>query len=65
MPKVKVDTEKCKGCYLCKENCPKDAISISGNVNSKGYNYVEVDDAACIACGSCYQMCPDYVFEIQ
>lgn len=65
MANVTVNTERCKGCYLCAENCPTKAIRISANVNTKGYNYVEIDEETCIACGSCYQMCPDYVFEIQ
>ena len=64
MPKIKVNTERCKGCYLCVANCPNKAISISGNVNAKGYEYIQVDEEKCVACGCCYQMCPDYVFEI-
>lgn len=64
MNKVLTDIERCKGCYLCIANCPKGAISLSGTVNAKGYEYVLVDDDKCIACGSCYQMCSDFVFEI-
>lgn len=64
MAKIKLNIDRCKGCYLCMENCPKEAISVSGNVNAKGYEYIQVDDEKCVACGSCYQMCPDYVFEI-
>jgi 2-oxoglutarate ferredoxin oxidoreductase subunit delta len=31
----------------------------------KGCGYcVEVNDELCIACGSCYRVCPDSVFEI-
>jgi len=32
--------------------------------NQLGYNFVEVDHEKCIQCGSCYRVCPDYVFEI-
>jgi len=64
MAKIELNIDRCKGCYLCMENCPKEAISVSGNVNAKGYEYIQVDDEKCVACGGCYQMCPDYVFEI-
>jgi len=64
MQKIMTEIERCKGCYLCMANCPKEAIHLSGKVNQKGYEYIEVDQEKCIACGSCYQMCPDFVFSI-
>lgn len=64
MSKIKLSFERCKACYLCMENCPQQAISVSGKVNAKGHEYVEVDEEKCVGCGCCYQMCPDYVFEI-
>ena len=45
--------------------CPKNAISFSDYVNPKGYNAVQVDESKCIACGTCYRVCPDYVYEIR
>lgn len=65
MNELYLNHDKCKGCYLCVSVCPKEALSISTEVNAKGYNYVMVDKNKCIACGSCYQICPDYVFEIR
>lgn len=64
MEKVKLSVERCKGCYLCIENCKKDAISLSDYTNGKGVVTVRVDQEACVQCGSCYAMCPDLVFEI-
>ena len=64
MKKINMNYERCKACHLCLVNCPKQAIYTSGKVNQKGYEYVLVDEDKCIACGSCYQMCPDFVFEI-
>lgn len=64
MEKIKVDASRCKGCYFCIGVCPKEAISVSSQVSQKGYAVIEVNQETCIQCGSCYQMCPDYVFEI-
>lgn len=64
MKKVITDVERCKACYLCVANCPKQAISKSDKVNHKGYEYIQVDAIKCIHCGSCYQVCPDFVFSI-
>ena len=63
--KVYTDTDRCKGCGLCINFCPKQAITQSAHANAKGYNYVEVDDEKCVRCGACYRVCPDYVFEIR
>lgn len=64
MDKIVLQTRRCKGCYNCIRACPKDAISKSNTTNKKGYIVIQVDEAKCIACGSCYAVCPDYVFEI-
>ena len=64
MDKVRLSVERCKGCYLCIENCKKGAISLSAYTNSKGVVTIQVDQEKCVQCGSCYAMCPDLVFEI-
>lgn len=63
--KAYANPDRCKGCYYCMNECPKKAISISGYVNSKGYEAIEVDQEKCIGCGICYTVCPDCVFEIR
>ena len=40
MEKIKLSTERCKGCYLCVANCPKEALSVSDEVNGKGVKVV-------------------------
>lgn len=57
--------ENCKGCRYCMRACPKGAISVDNITNKKGYEPVKVDHEKCIACGACYLVCPDYVFEIR
>ena len=65
MAKIKLSTERCKGCFLCMSVCPKGAISPAGVLGEKGYEIIKVDEEKCIQCGSCFRMCPDYVFDIE
>lgn len=46
-----IDTEKCKGCGLCKKNCPSDAIS--GEI--KKTHVINADK--CVKCGNCINNC--------
>lgn len=64
MVKVALAAYRCKGCGYCISVCPVKAISKTENKNSKGYHTVSVDQDKCIQCGSCYTMCPDYVFTV-
>ncbi len=57
-------TDRCKGCLYCRIACPAEAISVSENVNAKGYNTMDIDAQRCTKCGSCYIVCPDCVYEI-
>ncbi len=61
---VTQSNNRCKGCRFCEISCPAEAISVSSEVNAKGYNYMEIDHKKCTTCGVCYTVCPDYVFEI-
>lgn len=62
--KIVINTALCKGCQYCVDACPKKALSLSSEFNPAGYNYAVVDEAKCIACGTCYIVCPDYVYTI-
>ena len=64
MEKIKLNTKRCKGCYLCVSVCPVKALSPSGELGEQGYETVKVDEEKCTTCGSCYRMCPDYAIEI-
>ncbi|MDY2642655.1 MAG: 4Fe-4S binding protein [Mediterranea sp.] len=64
MAKIKgaivVNTERCKGCNLCAVACPLHVISLSKEVNSKGYNFAQqVLEDTCNGCASCATVCPD------
>ncbi|ACR80838.1 4Fe-4S ferredoxin iron-sulfur binding domain protein [Kosmotoga olearia TBF 19.5.1] len=57
---VVIDEERCKGCGLCINACPKKVLSFSKKFNSKGYHPAQQHDPDnCIGCGFCYMMCPD------
>ena len=46
-----IEPDKCRGCTLCKRNCPANAIS--GEVKSAHY----IDPAKCVKCGECIAHC--------
>lgn len=54
MAKISIRTERCKGCGLCIDACPKGILKLSGEINSKGYHSVMCEDESkCIGCASC------------
>ncbi len=62
---VKIDQERCKGCSLCAEFCPKGILSISNNLNMKGYFVIAIsNEAECTGCATCALVCPDVAIEV-
>jgi len=41
MAKIIINQERCKGCLLCINFCPKGLIKKSSKLNKKGLNFVE------------------------
>ena len=69
MAKIKgaivVDIDGCKGCELCITACSIEVISLSDNVNDKGYHYAYMADPdACNGCSNCAIVCPDGVITV-
>lgn len=63
--KHEIDSDRCKGCGLCVEVCPKHVLEISAEVNARGYfpaYQARPDD--CIHCSVCCIMCPDVAITI-
>lgn len=60
MSRIEIIEERCKGCLLCTEACPKKLITQSSKFNKQGYKIAEViDNSKCTACTSCAVTCPD------
>ncbi len=61
MSHIVIDRDKCKACYLCIKECPKNLIKISSETNSLGNHIVEFSDPNknCIGCAMCATRCPD------
>ena len=73
--KVVINREMCKGCYLCIRACPVKVLEKDTELNSTGTYPVKwtgseivgnnsVGNNQCIACGNCYEVCPDVCIEI-
>ena len=65
MSKVLIESNKCKGCTLWVEVCPKKCLEISKDFNNKGYHPAVfknekafVDAEKCYGCGVCAAICP-------
>lgn len=59
-----IDIESCKGCSLCVDACPKEAITLSDTINSKGYHYAIKINQTCTGCADCAMVCPDAVISV-
>ena len=60
-----IDSERCKGCGLCADVCPKKVLEISDKVSAKGYfpSY-QARPEDCVYCTLCCVMCPDVAITI-
>ena len=64
MPKIKIDRQRCKGCYLCIVNCPNGLIKISDKLNIKGVKPASFSGGKCTACTMCAVICPECIIEV-
>lgn len=65
MARTAINEERCKGCGLCIEYCPKKILKFASHINASGYNpAICTDQSACIGCAICARTCPDLVIEV-
>ena len=63
--KITIDRESCKGCLLCIRACPVKVLEADTGMNSSGsYPARMAKEDKCIACGNCYEVCPDACIEV-
>ncbi|MBI5814406.1 MAG: cytochrome b N-terminal domain-containing protein [Nitrospinae bacterium] len=56
--KIEVDTGKCRGCSLCFEACPFEAVNIEPRTDGAPYDMqVSVSPERCAECGFCVTAC--------
>lgn len=66
MAKATFDAERCKGCGLCIQACPKKIVALSEEINIKGYHPAHcTQQEQCIGCAFCARMCPDCVITVE
>ena len=59
------DNERCKGCGLCVNVCPKNVLELSKDVNTRGYFAAyQARPKDCIFCTLCCMMCPDVAITV-
>jgi 2-oxoglutarate ferredoxin oxidoreductase subunit delta len=62
MIKVTFDRDRCKGCRLCTEFCPKKIVVMD---TENIYPATITNEALCTGCTSCAKICPDCVITIE
>ena len=52
----RIDRQRCTGCGLCAEKCPKDCILMVED--GEGFRFPKIDSSKCVECGLCVRLCP-------
>lgn len=55
IPVLYSDDSECSGCSACYAVCPKGAIEMKPN--RYGFLYPLIDEARCVRCGKCLDIC--------
>ena len=62
--RVEIDIQKCKGCELCTVVCKENTLTLSKEINNKGYRYIVSVNDDCTGCINCALVCPDAVIKV-
>ncbi len=60
---ITFNEDKCQGCGLCVEACPRKLLTVDkSRINKRGHTPVVItDETKCSGCALCAMMCPDVV----
>jgi len=62
---IEVKDDWCKGCNLCIERCPVDALEESDRLNKKGIRPPQLKkENECNNCRLCELICPDFAITV-
>jgi len=62
---IEVKEDWCKGCNMCIERCPVDALEESGTLNKRGvYPPRLKENNECNYCRLCELICPDFAITV-
>jgi 2-oxoglutarate ferredoxin oxidoreductase subunit delta len=65
MPRIDVNTKRCKGCELCIPACPYKVIGLSKTFSATGYYpAMMVNPEECNGCRLCAFVCPDVAITV-
>lgn len=67
MPRITFDVDRCNGCGLCVNACPRQLLRIDrSRINRKGYHPAQItSQERCTACACCAIMCPGCVITVE
>ena len=56
--------DRCKGCEVCTEFCPREILEMSHEYNEKGYHFPKLKNGKtfsdCSGCNFCEIVCPEF-----
>lgn len=62
---LELNKDRCKGCELCTEACPREVLAMGSQINALGYRAAEaIAPQKCTGCRACALVCPEVVFTI-
>ncbi|MBU4198389.1 MAG: 4Fe-4S dicluster domain-containing protein [Verrucomicrobia bacterium] len=64
--RLTIDIDRCKGCELCIEVCPRHTLAMSATLNTSGVHFPQINPAHdCLGCRQCAILCPEAALEIE
>jgi len=65
MSRIEINSDWCKGCYLCVNACPRAVLTIDEGRWVRGHHPVKVQAVErCTVCRMCELLCPDLAIEV-